>query len=472
MKLRNDPAFPFTHVSPIYNWIYPLSWTGAPFRYAGQSIADAVGADGAGARSRALYLHVPFCETICSFCPLLKGPLPNSEALDVYVQALLAEIAWKGGDRELTRLPIRAIFFGGGTPSLLCPDHILAIGRALRSEFDLSAVEEFSVEMEVKSIAPAALEAFAQIGVTHARFGVQTFTIHHRNALHLTATLDQIYNAASVLPHYFRYVSCDILYGFNGQTSEEFFDDVELAVGLKLNNIEFYPLNTVVVQRRMHRNYERRGLRPLSAMSKLYMGRALRSILEDHSFLPHNGHGYVKVPNENLKRGTIVTDAYSFKYHQHVYGSCKDEFIGLGNGAQTYLAGHTIENNSSRERYVKSLLDDREHIVRLKRHPTHVNAAKSIAISLPYFGSISRASIDWEAIPPYLMSRLDDLCTHDLLSIDDNSISLTIEGWYWYTNIMYYLSPSEEQAELSKLIMGAEERRLQSEPIDSLTLAI
>lgn len=472
MRLQNSQTFPFTHISPIYNWIYPLSVSGKTVHYDGRRIEDIVTPDPLAGNTRAIYLHVPFCQTICSFCPLLKGPLGTEEALNTYVEALLSEIRWKGGDRELTRLPIRAIFFGGGTPSLLRPQHISAIGEALRDAFNLDALEEFSVEMEVKSICAGTLEAFQQIGVTHARFGLQTFSQHHRDALNLTASIDQLHNAAATLPIYFPHVSCDILYGLPGQTSKEFFQDISSAIDLGLNNLDFYPLNTVVAQRRMHRDYDRQKLRPLSEAAKLYMGRALRAIMNENSFFPHNGHGYVKLQHPSLTdKNMVVTDAYSFKYHEYVYGTLRDEYIGIGNGAQSYVAGNTIENISSRDQYVTDLLKNKKHSIRVKRHSNHVNAAKALAITLPYFGSVKQEMVDWGNIPEYVVLRLEELSRLGLISIGSSEIALTREGWHWYTNIMYYLCPDEERSVLHQLIFRADDRRLHSVDMDTLTLA-
>lgn len=472
MRLQDSKAFPFTHISPIYNWIYPFSAIGRPVSYEGRKIEEIIGRSAYAIGTRALYLHVPFCETICSFCPLLKGPLGKSEVLDTYVDALIAEIRWKGSDKELTRLPIRAIFFGGGTPSLLKPQHIVAIGKALGEAFDLHALEEFSVEMEVKSIAPRILEAFRGIGVTHARFGLQTFSRRHREALNLTATIEQIHSAATILPTYFPHVSCDVLYGLPGQTVDELYYDIEMSTKLGLENLDFYPLNTFVVQRRMHREYERKGLRPLSETVKSYMGRALRLALESKSFYPHNGHGYVHLDESSpLNKDTVVTDAYSFKYHEYVYGTVHHEYIGIGNGAQSYVGGYTIENTASRDQYVKETLYDRRPRARVRTHSDQVNAAKALAITLPYSGSIKRKSIDWEAIPHYLRDRLNELSDNGLLSGDNDTISLTRDGWHWYTNIMYYLSPEEERSALNELIFRSDERRMHSVDIDTLVRA-
>ncbi|WP_174990143.1 radical SAM protein [Pandoraea aquatica] len=90
---------------------------------------------------------------------------------------------------------MRAIFFGGGTPSLLSPDQIRRIGERIRYHFDLSQVEEYSFEIEVKSLTPEKAEAMREAGVTHPRFGLQTFQSEWRAMFDLTATLEQVHAA-------------------------------------------------------------------------------------------------------------------------------------------------------------------------------------------------------------------------------------------------------------------------------------
>lgn len=470
MRLAQNPVYRFTHFSPIYNWIYPVVGERFSRRYAGDtaSLLRPIKRQATGAR--ALYLHTPFCETICSFCPLVKGPLAGADVLDLYVRAVIAEIGIKAGDRELTRLPIRAVFFGGGTPSLLQPEHIRRIGAALSEAFDLSAVEEFSVEMEAKSLTEERVAAFRAIGVTHARFGAQTFNQRHRQSLNLTASIEQIEAAATMLKGAFPHASCDVLYGLHGQTGDEFIADIEAAIGLGLDNIDFYPLNIFVVQKKLHRNYRNQALDPLSGATKLYMTKALREIVRDKGFLPHNGHGFVRVPPDEATRNPVVTRRYAFKYHQHVYGPDDNEYIGIGNSALSYIGGYTITNELSRERYVEALLSQNAIDVRIVKHAPQVNASKAIAISLPYLGYLPTDRVRWTELPAEMEDLISSAIDHGLVERDERELRLTHEGWYWYVNLMFYLAPREEQAAVAAIMMrDAAGAYLSKQSIERLT---
>ena len=137
------------------------------------------------------------------------------------------------------------------------PNQIIQIGRALRDHFNLSELLEFSFEVEVKSVTPERVEAMKEIGVSHARFGLQTFSPTYRELFALTATIEQIEKATVLLQTAFRNVSCDLLYGMNGQTVDELEADIEGAHRLGLKNVDLYPINNLVTQHKLHLSFQR-----------------------------------------------------------------------------------------------------------------------------------------------------------------------------------------------------------------------
>lgn len=176
------------------------------------------------------------------------------------MQALIKEIQIKSRYASVTSLPITAIFFGGGMPTTLTAGQIRRIGQAIHDHSDLSALEEFTFEMEVKSITEEKCEAMRAIGLNKARFGLQTFDPQYRELFNITATLDQKYAAAEMLRRHFEYTSSDIIYGLHGQTVESFTRDVQQALDMGTDTIEFYPITNLVTQASLHHGYVRAGL--------------------------------------------------------------------------------------------------------------------------------------------------------------------------------------------------------------------
>jgi oxygen-independent coproporphyrinogen-3 oxidase len=116
-----------------------------------------------------LYLHIPFCSSICNYCNFNRG-LFQAGLKDRYLAALEREIRGAG-----VREPADTIFFGGGTPSLLEPSEIGRLITACRDSFDLADDAEVTLETNPETSSPGRMEQFRAAGVNRVSFGVQSF---------------------------------------------------------------------------------------------------------------------------------------------------------------------------------------------------------------------------------------------------------------------------------------------------------
>ncbi len=116
-----------------------------------------------------LYIHVPFCSSICNYCNFNRG-LFEPGLKDRYVAAVELEI-----HREEDGAAVDTIYFGGGTPSLLEPVEIGRLVRACRGSFDVAADAEVTLEANPETSTPERMAAFGAAGVNRVSFGVQSF---------------------------------------------------------------------------------------------------------------------------------------------------------------------------------------------------------------------------------------------------------------------------------------------------------
>lgn len=122
-----------------------------------------------GEAALGLYVHVPFCASICNYCNFNRGLL--DEALKRrYVDALVADIG-----RAAEAVPADTIYFGGGTPSLLTPREVGRVIHACRAAFDVTPGAEVTLETNPETVDQAALAALREAGVNRLSFGVQSF---------------------------------------------------------------------------------------------------------------------------------------------------------------------------------------------------------------------------------------------------------------------------------------------------------
>ncbi len=439
----------FDEQLPLYNWLYPMK---------GQELDTVThqqlftNVDTSYVRGRALYFHIPFCDTICTFCTLNRGiGHTGDEAVEAYVQALLREIQIKAAYPSVTGIPITAIFFGGGTPTILTAGQIRRIGAAIHEHFDLSVLREFTFETEVKSVTEEKCSAMRDIGVNKVRFGVQSFDPVYRKLFNITASLEQTNAAVALFRTYFDFTSFDMIYGMHGQSYEQLSRDIEAAVDLGTETMEFYPITNIVTQAPLHYGYAKRGLAPLSFIEKMSMTIYLNQYLRASGFQQHNGHGFFRLPPDPVREPWFISRQYTNVYNQYFWAYHDDDLVGFGNSGISQIGKYTVMNDENKVTYVKSLLETGTFKINVSVGDD-VPYERGVVLRLPYFGWIEKDRILWDRIPYDLKGRLDRLVQERLIVEDDTEYRITELGWVWYVNMMYFLSPETDQRILDDFV--------------------
>ena len=448
----NNKFSPFDFNMPIYNWFYPLSYKNLSLSK--DNIESIFNQNTNRVRNRSLYFHIPFCQDICAFCPFTREILKDDSYLDKYVNALIKEIEIKASYPYVKDYPVTSIFFGGGTPSILKPQHIRKIGAAIKNNFDLSKIKEFSFEMNAKTVLPEKIEALKEIGVTHARMGVQTFNPEYREMFSLTATIKNIVDGAELLNKNFDKVCIDMLYGMNGESIGDIIKDINTACQLGTSNMDVYPINNGVIQNRLKKEYEKRGLKTLSGLDKYIANKVCNELLEGNGYKPHNGHGYYK--SKNIRQGDkFIDQGYTFQYHESVYGYSGHEIIGFGVAAFSTFNEYVMGNTSSIKEYIDKIDKNDLPIVGIGTYGRELTDIKGLVLHLPYHGIVEKKKIDFSTVDEELNFKLKRLMEKNLINEDNDNIWLTKDGWCNYVNLLYYLSPKCEQNALDEYIKNA-----------------
>jgi len=185
-----------------------------------------------------LYVHIPFCAARCPYCDFATAPA-TSALRGRYLAALAAELGREGA--ALARPPVRTVFFGGGTPSLLEPEEIATLGSTIRASFRL-ALEEVTVEANPATLDRTRLEAWCALGVTRLSLGAQTFADAGLRALGRTHQAADVAPAVAAARSAGLDVSLDLIFGWPGQTPAQLAADLDAAVALEADHLSLYPL--------------------------------------------------------------------------------------------------------------------------------------------------------------------------------------------------------------------------------------
>ncbi|HTH50894.1 MAG TPA: radical SAM family heme chaperone HemW [Pyrinomonadaceae bacterium] len=190
--------------------------------------------------SAGVYLHIPFCKSRCSYCDFATDVYRDSGAVDRYVDAICSEIQ---NSKFEIRNYIDTIYFGGGTPSLLSPRQVERILQDVREKFDVSRDAEITMEMNPATVTRDSLDAYRELGVNRASFGVQTFDDRDLKLLARGHDANDARRTFEMLRDSgFENVSFDLIAGLPGQTIDNWRGNLDEAISLGPEHMSLYLL--------------------------------------------------------------------------------------------------------------------------------------------------------------------------------------------------------------------------------------
>ncbi|WP_457155153.1 oxygen-independent coproporphyrinogen III oxidase [Mesorhizobium sp. P5_C1] len=187
-----------------------------------------------------LYLHIPYCDRLCWFCACHTKQTRHYDPVTAYLRSLHAEIATiariVGG-----KAGVRAVHFGGGSPTMLKPEDMVEVGKALRASFDFLPDAKISVEIDPNDMDDARLDALAEIGMTRASLGVQDFDPKVQKAINREQSFLQTKAVVDgVRTRGVESVNLDLLYGLPHQTRESVSSTVAQALTLEPDRMALF----------------------------------------------------------------------------------------------------------------------------------------------------------------------------------------------------------------------------------------
>jgi len=291
-----------------------------------------------------VYLHIPFCQDLCHFCGFYRRAAPRDRGLlDRYVDRLLAELAVWSRSGVLEHARVKAVYIGGGTPSLLPPELIGRLLRGLREHLPLAHEGvEFSFEGEARTLGDESrLAVLRELGVTRVSFGVQSMDPEVRRLAGLGASLDDVRACAEAVRGHDYAVCADLIFGLPGQTPEVFRRDLTAVVDelgaslIDLYELILYPNAAMFAERARFRS-----LKPTDEERRAMYGMALEAL---------DAAGFLQWTLEDFCR-----PGHEYEMKHLVYGGDdgRAQTLALGACAVGYLGGQAYRNQIV-ERYLE-----------------------------------------------------------------------------------------------------------------------
>ena len=180
-----------------------------------------------------LYLHIPFCRSMCWYCGCHTTITQRDEPILDYIDMLRKEIDLVAGHVE-KRLNVRHIHFGGGTPTIMQPEEFRDLIGLLETRFGLSAGAEIAVEIDPRTLTAEMAEALGKAGVTRASLGVQSFDPVVQKAINRMQSEAQTAEAVTRLRAAgVGGINFDLIYGLPHQTVASCITTAKAAVAMR-----------------------------------------------------------------------------------------------------------------------------------------------------------------------------------------------------------------------------------------------
>lgn len=190
--------------------------------------------------AKSLYIHIPFCNQICSYCDFPKV-FSSGQDTDAYLTALIAELS--AYEKIVQFSELKTIYIGGGTPTVLTTKQLDRLFTYLHSVIDFCHLTEVSIEANPESLNDSCKVACLKgHGVTRVSLGVQTFQENHLRILERSHCKKDIHDVVHLLDKQGFEINLDMIYAIPTQTLEDWESDLDTLLQLPITHVSAYSL--------------------------------------------------------------------------------------------------------------------------------------------------------------------------------------------------------------------------------------
>jgi oxygen-independent coproporphyrinogen-3 oxidase len=415
--------------------------------------------DGVGAKAYALslYVHIPFCESLCYYCACNKIITKHHERGAEYLRYLEREvdlnIAHLGQGQVVSQLHL-----GGGSPTFLSDEELTQLMTVLRRNFQFAPGGEYSVEIDPRTVTRERLAHLADQGFNRLSFGVQDFEPVVQKAVHRIQPAEQVFNLVAASRELgFESVNVDLIYGLPMQTPETFERTLEQITQLRPDRIALYAYAHLPERFKPQRRIHTQDLPP--AASKLVMlSSAMRVLMAA-------GYVYVGMDHFALPNDALAVAKRQGRLHRNFQGYSTQpdcDLIALGVSSIGRVGPTFSQNVKTLDEYYDLLNQGRLPVVRGMALSRDDLVRRTVIMALMCQGSVLFESVELAHLldfKQYFAPEMETLVAmrdQGLLTIDDAGIHVTELGWFFVRGVAMvfdkYLQADKNRARFSKII--------------------
>jgi oxygen-independent coproporphyrinogen-3 oxidase len=404
-----------------------------------------------------IYVHIPFCESLCFFCACNKIVTKHHERSAEYLRYLNREI-----DLHIEHLgagqTISQLHLGGGSPTFFSDEELAELMSMLKRSFVFAPGGEYSIEVDPRTVNEQRLKHLADLGFNRLSFGVQDFDPEVQKAVHRIQPAEQVFALVEAARRYqFESVNVDLIYGLPMQTPESFKRTLAQVVELRPNRIALYGYAHLPERFKPQRRISEYEL-PAAADKITMLGSALKAFIDA-------GYVYVGMDHFALPDDDLAIAKRQGRLHRNFQGYSTQpdcDLISLGVSAIGRVGATYSQNAKTIEEYYDHLNHGRFPVVRGLALSRDDIVRRAVIMAIMCQGALEYEAIelaymlDFKSYFADEMAALKALEKTDMLVLEEDGLQVTDTGWFFVRAVAMvfdkHLQTDRNRARFSKIL--------------------
>ena len=404
-----------------------------------------------------LYVHIPFCESLCYYCGCNKIITKHHERAAEYLNALEVELALVADALGAGR-PVSQLHFGGGSPTFLSDAELTRLMSALTGRFRLTPDSEVSIEVDPRTVTAERLAHFRTLGFNRLSFGVQDFDADVQQAVHRVQSFEMVeglMKSARALGYVS--INADLIYGLPKQTPESFARTIQQMGELRPDRIALYAYAHLPERFKPQRRIVDADL-PTGPERISMLGSAIAGFMsQDYSYI---GMDHFALPADSL-----AVAKREGRLHRNFQGYSTQpdcDLVALGVSSIGRVGQSFYQNTKTLPEYYESLQQGQLPVVRGYTLTADDALRRDVIMALMCQGRVEFEPIERAHAVRFAdyfapeLSALQAMAASGLVTLETDAVQVTASGWFLIRAVAMvfdkHLQTAKERPRFSKVL--------------------
>jgi oxygen-independent coproporphyrinogen-3 oxidase len=404
-----------------------------------------------------LYVHIPFCESLCYYCACNKIITKHKERSAQYLTYLSKELDLH--TRHLGRgQAVSQLHLGGGTPTFMSDDELRQLMAMLRAHFSFVPGGEYSVEVDPRTVDEGRLAVLAELGFNRLSFGVQDFDSAVQKAIHRIQPAEQVFKLVQASRRLgFESINVDLIYGLPLQTPESFERTLSQVQQLRPDRIALYAYAHLPERFKPQRRIHAEDL-PAGGQKVAMLARSIDALTDA-------GYVYIGMDHFALPDDALAVAKRQGRLHRNFQGYSTQadcDLIALGVSSIGRMGSTYSQNAKTMEEYCDLLDQGLFPVVRGLALTRDDLIRRTVIMALMCQGHLQFEAInlawliDFKTVFAQELKLLQDMQEQGLVKLTDGGIQVTATGWFFVRGVAMvfdrYVQADRNRNRFSKII--------------------